>query len=115
MNTEALVKKLRHSVTEVDSLLSGEEERRAEGEQRAKKKQNELDEKGKKWLAMIAEAVALPYYLYNLLAHALHLDGGWKWCLALAVTVLVTGTALRNTWLVMNGRKPWRILRRIIT
>lgn len=104
LNTAALVEKLRRSVAELDMLL-------ADAEEQEKKKRKEQHKKGEMVLAMLAEVVALPYYLYNLLAHALHLDEGWKWLAALSVTVLVTCTAVRNTWLVMNNRPPWKILR----
>ncbi|MCI5130013.1 MAG: hypothetical protein D3904_00460, partial [Candidatus Electrothrix sp. EH2] len=76
-----------------------------------KKKEKEQDEKSEMLLALIAETFALPYYLYSFLAHALHLDEGWKSLAALSITILVTWTAVRNTWLVMNNRPPWKILR----
>jgi hypothetical protein len=48
-------------------------------------------------LAGTAEMVALPYYLYNLLAHAVHLSNGK----ALSMTVFVTFVVVMATmWLM---------------
>lgn len=99
LNTEALVQKLRRSVRELDCLLADEE-------YRAKNLHEEQVHKGKVLLAMLAESVALPYYLYNILAHALHLGEGF---FAAAVTILITLAALRNTWLIMHGKSHWRM------
>ncbi|MCI5144570.1 MAG: hypothetical protein D3923_03370 [Candidatus Electrothrix sp. AR3] len=94
LNTEALVEKLRHSVHELDSLL-------ADAEQREEKERKERLEKGEFWLAILAEAFALPYYLYNLLAHALHCSEVW----ALSITGIVTAVVITKTWLTMRRKK----------
>ncbi|MGB5684326.1 MAG: hypothetical protein WBM35_00830, partial [Candidatus Electrothrix sp.] len=116
LHTEALVRKLRRTLTELDILLSGEEQRVAEQEQQVKKEQKRRDENAKMILAMLAEAFALPYYLYSFLVHAFHLkeDGLCIW-MALALTVLVTGTVVLITWRVMKGKKLWGFLQRIFT
>ncbi|MCI5126003.1 MAG: hypothetical protein D3925_16415, partial [Candidatus Electrothrix sp. AR5] len=116
LHTEALAIKLRRTLTELDILLSGEEQQAAEQEQRTKKEQKRRDENAKMILAMIAEAFALPYYLYSFLVHAFHLkeDGLCIW-MALIFTGLVTGAAVITTWRVMKGKKPWGFLQRIFT
>jgi len=65
---------------------------------------------------MIAEAFALPYYLYSFLVHAFHLkeDGCGVW-VALLVTLLVTGAALFTTLRVMKGKKLWGFLQRFFS
>ncbi|MCI5157533.1 MAG: hypothetical protein D3906_03670 [Candidatus Electrothrix sp. AUS1_2] len=97
------MEKLRRSVAELDMLP-------ADAEEKKKKKEKERDEKSEMLLVLIAETFALPYYLYSFLAHSLHLDEGWKWSAALSITILAAWTAVRNTWLVMNERPPWKIL-----
>ncbi len=116
LHTEALAMKLRRTLTELDILLAGEEQRAVEEEQQVKKEQKRRDENAKMILAMIAEAFALPYYLYSFLVHAFHLkeDGLCIW-MALAFTVLVTGAAVVTTWRVMKGKKLWGFLQRIFT
>lgn len=106
MNTGALAEKLRHSVAELDMLLAAEELRRAEAEQRERKEQKERDEKGKMLMAVTAEAVALPYYLYSFLAHVLHIEH-WSGCFSLLVllfTLLVTWVTVSSTFRVMTGK-----------
>jgi len=85
LNTGVLVEKLRRSVAELDALL-------ADAEQQEKKRRKEQSEKGKLLLAMLAEAVALPYYLHNFLAHAVHCK------YALHLTLLFTVPVLLLTW-----------------
>ncbi len=116
LHTEALAVKLRRTLTELDILLSGEEQQAAEQEQRVKKEQKRRDENAKMILAMIAEAFALPYYFYSFLVHAFHLkeDGLCIW-MALGFTVLVTWAVVSNTWRVMKGKKPWGFLQRFFT
>jgi uncharacterized membrane-anchored protein len=101
LNTGALAEKLRRSVAELDALLDVEELRRNEEEQRKKKKKKEQHEKVEILLAGTAEMVALPYYLYNLLSHALHLSNGK----ALSVTVLMTFVVVMATmWLMWRSK-----------
>jgi len=67
-------------------------------------------------LAMIAEAFALPYYLYSFLVHAFHLKAdGWGVKGVLVFTLLITGAVVFITWRVMNGKKLWGFLQRIFT
>ncbi|WPD24676.1 MAG: hypothetical protein SD837_08955 [Candidatus Electrothrix scaldis] len=114
LHTEALVVKLRHTLTELDILLAAEEQRREEREQHAKKAQKRRDENAKMLLAMIAEAFALPYYLYSFLVHAFHLkEDGWCIWVALAFTGLVTWTVVNNTWRMMRGKEPWSAVQRL--
>lgn len=94
MNTGALAEKLRRSVAELDMLL-------ADAEQREKKKEKERHKKAEMELALVAEVVALPYYLYNVLAHALNFNHG---C-ALAVTSIVTIGMVTRTVLKMRKKK----------
>ncbi|CAK8719131.1 hypothetical protein GMJAKD_08405 [Candidatus Electrothrix aarhusensis] len=112
LNTGALVEKLRRSVAELDTLL-------ADAEQREKKKRKEQHKKGEMLLAIVAEIVALPYYLYSFLVHVMHAfhlkEDGWCIWMALAFTVLVTGAVVVTTWRVMKGKKLWGFLQRIFT
>ncbi|CAK8712765.1 hypothetical protein GCAAIG_02085 [Candidatus Electronema halotolerans] len=101
LNTGALAEKLRRSVAELDALLAAEEMRRAEEDLRDRKEQKERDEKGKMLMAVTAEAVALPYYLHSLLAHALHFNN----YVALAITGIVTVGVVTKTVLTMRGKK----------
>ena len=112
MNTGVLAEKLRRSVTELDALLNAQELHRVKAEQREKKEQKERDEKGKMWLAMIAESVAVPYYFYSLLAHVLHINHSSGWCFytTLFVTLLITYIAVSSTYRIMIGKKIWGIL-----
>ena len=104
LNTGALADKLRRSVAELDALLAAEEQRRAEEDLRYRKEQKERDEHGKMIMAVTAEAVALPYYLYNLLEHALYQLHIPVW-LAWAITIPVTIAVIAGTWRTMRGRK----------
>ncbi|MDU9047764.1 MAG: hypothetical protein Q3M30_02865 [Candidatus Electrothrix sp. Rat3] len=116
LHTEALAVKLRRTLTELDILLAGEEQQAAEKEQQVKKEQKRRDENAKMILAMIAEAFALPYYLYSFLVHALHLKAdGWGVKGVLVFTLLVTWAVVSNTWRVMKGKKPWGFLQRFFT
>jgi hypothetical protein len=101
LNTGALAEKLRRSVAELDALLAAEEMRRVEEDLRDRKEQKERDEKGKMLMAVTAEAVALPYYLHSLLAHALHFNN----YVALAITGIVTVGVVTKTVLTMRGKK----------
>ncbi|MCW5212734.1 hypothetical protein VU04_07460 [Desulfobulbus sp. TB] len=99
LNTDALVEKLRYSVTELDTLL-------ADAEEQEKKKQKEQHEKGKMILAMTAEGTALPYYLYNVVKYLLYDFFYLKnSLLTWAVTFLVTGAVMYFTWQAMHGKK----------
>ncbi len=88
-----LEKKVRRSVTELDYLL-GDQYRRQQEKERKK------FDTAKVILAMAAECIALPYYLYSLLAH---LNGHITWW-ALFVTVLVTGAVVSLTWINIPGK-----------
>uniref|UniRef100_UPI004056D229 hypothetical protein n=1 Tax=Candidatus Electrothrix sp. TaxID=2170559 RepID=UPI004056D229 len=97
LNTGALVEKLRRSTIELDTLL-------ADADQREKKKRKEQQEKGKRVLAYTAECVAFPYYLYNLLEHALHqfhVPVCWAW----VVTIPATGALIFYTRHIMRRRE----------
>jgi hypothetical protein len=96
MNTGALVEKLRRSVTELDTLLTD-----------AEKKQHEEAEF---LLTILAECVALPYYLYHLLAHAIHCEEKK----ALWVTGIVTAMVVTKTVWSMYGRPILSRLQRLL-
>ena len=98
LNTEALAEKLRRSVAELDALLDAEELRRNEEEQRKKKKKKERHEKVEMLLAGTAEMVALPYYLYNLLVHALHLSNGKAFFMTTSMTFVVVMATMWLMW-----------------
>ena len=106
LHTEALAAKLRRTLTELDILLAGEEQRAAEVEQQAKKAEKERDEQGKKWLAVLVEAIALPYYFYNLMKYALydflHLKNG---LLTWGITIPVTAVIIYGTLRAMRSKK----------
>ncbi len=106
LHTEALVNKLRRTLTELDILLAEEEQQAAEVEQKAKKADKERDEKGKKWLAVLVEAIALPYYFYNLVKYALydflHLKNG---LLTWGITIPVTLGIIYGTLRAMRRKK----------
>jgi hypothetical protein len=95
LNTSALEEKLRRSVAELDALVEAEDLRQTEVEQRKKKEQEKLRKENVELLTMLAEMVALPYYLYNLLEHidCLH---GYAGYLTFIATVVVVAKTQRN-------------------
>lgn len=103
LNTEALAEKLRRSVAELDALLDAEKLRQTEAEQQEEKLQKERRKASELLLAMLAEAFALPYYLYNLLTHALHCNYAGYITLCVTVSVLlITG---RKSGISLNRMK----------